>query len=330
MERLFLTVACGDYDRTKALQDGTVQPEGIRLNYIPMQSEEIFWRMTSHLEFDASEMSLANYVILLSRGQAPFVAIPVFPSRLFRHGCIFVHADSGIRRPEDLKGKRVGTPEYAMTATVWIRGFLKDDYGVGPEDVLWLTGGQETPGRKERVELRLPPGVEVRPIPENRTLNDMLERGEIDALISARIPAAILRGSPKVRRLFPDYREVEADYYRRTGIFPIMHVVVIRKDVYERHPWTAASLFKAFEEAKERAFQRMRITNAPVYMLPWLFAEVESLRELFGPDWWPYGIEPNRGTLETLVRYLAEQGLIERTLKIEEIFAPSTAGEFKI
>lgn len=330
MEKLHLTVACGDYDRTKALLDGSVQPEGIRLNYLPLQAEEIFWRMGGHKEFDASEMSLSNQITMVSRGNPPFVAIPVFPSRFFRHSCVFINVDSGIKRPEDLKGKKIGAPEYSITAAAWIRGMLQDDYGVKTHEMQWFVGGQEEPGRKERVALKLPPEIKVAPIPNDKTLNGMLESGEIDALISARAPSSFVKGSPKVQRLFPNYKEVEVDYYRRTKIFPIMHVLVIRGDVYERHPWVARSLYKAFCEAKDRAIQAMRITNTLVCSLPWLFAEIEQVKQLFGSDWWPYGIEPNRHVLETLIRYMGEQGLIDRPLKVEEVFAPSTAGEFKI
>jgi 4,5-dihydroxyphthalate decarboxylase len=330
MEKLQLTVACGDYDRTKALVDGSVQPEGIRINYLPLQAEEIFWRMGGHKEFDASEMSLSNQITMVSRGNAPLVAIPVFPSRFFRHSCIFINTDSGIKKPEDFIGKKIGAPEYSITAAVWIRGMLQDDYGVKTRDMQWLVGGQEDPGRKERVALKLPPEIKVNPIAPDKTLNGMLESGEIDALISARAPSCFVKGSPKVRRLFPNYKEVEMDYYRRTKIFPIMHVLVIRRDVYERHPWVARSLFKAFCDAKDRAIQAMHITNTLACTLPWQFAEIEILKQLFGSDWWPYGLEPNRHVLETLIRYMGEQGLLDRTLNVEELFAPSTAGEFKI
>jgi len=331
VERLHLTVACGDYDRTKALQDGSVQAEGIRLNYVPLQAEEIFWRMSRHQEFDVSEWSLSNHLTMVGRGNSPFVAIPVFPSRFFRHSCIFINTDSGILRPEDFKGKKVGAPEYSITAAVWIRGMLQDDHAVRTQEIEWLVGGQEEAGRQERVALKLPPEIKVSSIPVNKTLNGMLESGEIDALISARAPSSFIKGSPKIRRLFANYKEVEMDYYKRTKIFPIMHVLVIRRDIYERHPWVALSLFKAFREAKDRAIGTMlKITNTHASTLPWLFAEVEELKSLFGTDWWPYGIEPNRHTLETLIRYMGEQGLIEKPLKVEEVFVPNVVGEFKI
>jgi 4,5-dihydroxyphthalate decarboxylase len=194
----------------------------------------------------------------------------------------------------------------------------------------WFLGGQEDPGRKERLKLDLPSTISVESIPQDRTLNGMLETGEIDALISARSPSGLGDGSGKVRRLFPNYKDVEIDYYKRSKIFPIMHLMVIRKDVYERHPWVARSLYKAFCDAKKRAVETMHISNAHAYMLPWLAWEREQLKTIFGPDWWPYGIEENRHVLETLLRYLGEQGLLKRPLKVEDIFAPSSLGEFKL
>ncbi|MGH7826544.1 MAG: ABC transporter substrate-binding protein [Candidatus Binatia bacterium] len=330
MEKLFLTVACGDYDRTKPLQDGSVEPEGIKLNYLALQSEEIFWRMGNYREFDASEMSLSNHITIISRGDSPFVGIPIFPSRFFRHSSVFFNVESGIKKPEDFRGKKVGTPEYAMTAAVWIRGFFHDDYGVRAQDVQWFVGGQEEPGRKERVKLELPPEIKLAPIPADKTLNAMLESGEIDALISARIPSCFANGSRQVQRLFPNYKEVEIEYYKRSTIFPIMHILVVRKDVYDRYPWVARSLYKAFCEAKDRAMQTMHISNSHACTLPWLSWEREQLREIFGPDWWPYGVEANRHVLESLIRYMGEQGLLKKPVKVEDIFAPSSLGEFKL
>jgi 4,5-dihydroxyphthalate decarboxylase len=275
-------------------------------------------------------MSLSNHVTMISRGDSPFVAIPVFPSRFFRHSSVFINTSAGIQSPADFKGKKVGAPEYSITAAVWIRGFLKDDYGVKTSDMQWFTGGQEEPGRKERVRLNLPAEIRLEPIADDKTLNGMLDSGEIDALISARSPSSFVKGSPRVRRLFPNYNEVEIDYYKRTRIFPIMHVLVIRRDVYEKHPWIARSLYKAFCAAKDLAIRNMHISNTMACTLPWLPWEREQLREIFGPDWWPYGIEANRHVLEALVRYMGEQGLLARPVKVEEIFAPSLAGEFKL
>jgi 4,5-dihydroxyphthalate decarboxylase len=330
MEKLHLTVACGDYDRTHALQTGAVEAEGIRLNYVPLEAEEIFWRMGHHQEFDASEMSLSNHITMTSRGNSPFVAIPIFPSRFFRHSCIFINTDSGIKGPADFKGKKIGAPEYSITAAVWIRGFLNDDYGVKAGDMTWLVGGQEDPGRKERVKLTLPPEIKVDAIADDKTLNGMLESGEISALISARSPSSFVKGSPKVRRLFPNFKEVEVEYYKRTKIFPIMHVLVIRKEIYDKHPWVARSLYKAFCDAKDHAIRNMNVSNTLACTLPWLSWEREELKEIFGPDWWPYGIEANRHVLEHLIRYMNEQGLLARQLKVEDVFVPNVVGEFKI
>jgi 4,5-dihydroxyphthalate decarboxylase len=243
---------------------------------------------------------------------------------------VFINTDSGIKSPADFKGKKIGAPEYSITAAVWIRGFLNDDYGVKTADMQWFTGGQEETGRKERVKLTLPPQIKLEPIADDKTLNGMLESGEIDALISARSPSSFVKSSPKVKRLFPNYKDVEIDYYKRTKIFPIMHVLVIRKEVYDRNPWVARSLYKAFCEAKDAAIKNMHISNTMACTLPWLPWEREQLREIFGPDWWPYGVEANRHVLEHLIRYMDEQGLLARKLTVDEIFAPNVAGEFKI
>jgi 4,5-dihydroxyphthalate decarboxylase len=330
VEKLYLTVACGDYDRTHALQTGAVQAEGIRLNYIPLEAEEIFWRMGHHLEFDASEMSLSNHVTMMSRGNSPFVGIPVFPSRFFRHSCVFINANSGIKSPADFRDKRVGAPEYSITAAVWIRGFLNDDYGVKASHMHWFVGGQEDPGRRERVNLNLPAEIKVDAIPDDKTLNGLLESGELDALISARSPSCFVKGSPNVRRLFPNYKEVEIDYFKRTKLFPIMHLLVIRKELYDKNPWVARSLYKAFCEAKDHAIKSMHISNTLSCTLPWLNWERERLHEIFGPDWWPYGIDSNRDVLEHLIRYMGEQGLLAKPIKVEELFAPNIVGDFKI
>ncbi|MCL5959359.1 MAG: ABC transporter substrate-binding protein [Chloroflexi bacterium] len=330
MSKLRLTLACADYDRTQGLKDGSIQPEGIDLNYLTLAPTEIFWRMFRYEDFDASEVSLSSYLLERSRGMTRFVAIPVFPSRFFRHSGIFVNTDAGIERPEDLAGKRVGMPEYEVTAAVWTRGFLQHDHGVTPDQVLWFTGGVEQPGRKEKLSLRLPADVRVQPIPEGRTLSGMLESGELDALAVARTPSCFLRGSPKVRRLFPDYRTVEMEYYKRTGIFPIMHTLAIREEVYRNNRWVADSLYKAFCQAKEACYHRMIETGWSTYTLPWFGAELDASREVLGYDLWPYGLEPNRTTLEALAQYSYEQGLAETRPEIESLFAPSTLDEFRI
>ena len=317
MEKLFLTVACGDYDRTKSLQDGSVEPEGIKLNYVALQSEEIFWRMGHYREFDASEMSLSNHITMLGRGDSPFVGIPIFPSRFFRHSSVYYNVDSGIKKPQDFKGKKVGTPEYAMTAAVWIRGFFDDDHGVRAQDMKWFLGGQEEPGRKERVKLDLPPEISVQSIPDDRTLNSMLESGEIDALISVMVPSGF---GKTVRRLFRDSRKVEVEYYRKTRIFPIMHTLVLKADLYKEKPWLALSFYRAFCRARDLAHASMYDTDALTVSLPWIVDEVEETRRLFGRQIWDYSIEGSLPTLNALLTYLDEQKLSQRRMNVDELF----------
>jgi 4,5-dihydroxyphthalate decarboxylase len=325
-----LTLACWDYDRTRALMDGTVRPEGIELVYLNQPVEETFFRMIRYREFDCSEMSLSSYVASLSSADPAFIAIPAFPSRFFRHSCIFVSTKSGIRQPGDLKGRRIGVPEYQMTAPVWIRGILSDDYGVKVTDVEHFSGGEEEPGRDEKLKIDLPSQIRLKSIPRDKTLSRMLADGELDALVTARAPSTFHKEPEKVKRLFPNYVEVEKAYYRRTKIFPPMHTVVIRRDVYARHPWVAQSLYKAFAEAKSRAYALYDQTAALPAMVPWLVAEIEETRREMGEDWWPYGLEPNRKALETFLRYHHEQGLSKRRFEPEELFARETLASFKI
>jgi 4,5-dihydroxyphthalate decarboxylase len=330
VSRVPITLACWDYDRTRALESGQVQVEGVDLTYLPLRVEETFWRMLRYQEFDAAEMSMGSYLMARDRGFPPLIAIPVFPSRAFRHSCIYIHRDAGIREPRDLAGKRVGVPEYQITMAIWARGILQHDYGVKPEQIHWFTGGEEQPGREEKIKLDLPPNLDIRPIGPEKTLSSMLEHGEIDAMISAYMPSPFVRRSPKVARLFPNFREVEKDYYRRTKIFPIMHTIVLRQDVYDKNPWVAQSLYKAFVEAKRIAQQAMYEFSALRYMLAWMIAELEEERELFGEELWPYGLAPNLNVLETLIGYAYEQGLIKRRLEARSLFAPNTLEDYKI
>ena len=330
MKRLRLTFACWNYDRTRALADGSVRPEGIDLVYLAQPVEETFFRMLRYREFDCSEMSLSSYVASLNRNDPPFIAIPAFPSRFFRHSCIFVSAKSGIERPQDLKGKRVGVPEYQMTAPVWIRGILSDDYGVRVADVEHFSGGEEQPGRDEKLRLDLPPEIRLRPIGPTRTLSRMIAAGELDALVTARAPSSFHSHPELVRRLFADYVAVEKSYYRRTKIFPIMHTVVLRRDVYARNPWIAQSLYKACVEAKARAYELYDQTAAMPAMLPWSVAAVEEARREMGEDWWPYGLAQNRHVLDCFLRYHHEQGLSKRRFAPEELFARETLESYKV
>lgn len=315
-----ITLACERYDRTEALRDGRVTPAGVDLTYLPQQVEETFFRMARFREFDAAEMSLASYVVGLTR-DAPFVGLPVFPSRMFRHSGIYVSAASGITEPAALAGRRVGVAEFQLTANVWIRGLLADEYAVPVESVTYVTGGLHSPGRVEKVALDLPPGIRVEPLRPGRTLDRALVDGEIDALYSPRTPKSLTFG---VRRLFEPARPVEEDYYRRTGILPIMHLLVLRRDVYERNRWLARSLYDAFERARALCIEGLDDTAAPRYMLPWLHDEVARTRALLGDDYWPYGLEPNRHALRTFLDYAYAQGLAARRLQPEELFAPET------
>jgi len=330
MSKLRLSLGCWDYDRTRALMDGTVQPDGIDLNYLNMPVEETFFRMLRHREFDVAEMSLSSYVVSLFSEDRPFIAIPVFPSRFFRHSSIYVNLDSGIREPGDLVGKRIGTPEYQMTAPVWIRGILSDEYKVPVDSVLYMTGGEEEPNRPEKLKFDLPANIRVERIGPDKTLAKMLLDGEIDALHTARAPSSFYDGSGRVVRLFENYPAVELEYYRRTGIFPIMHCVVIRREVYEQNRWVAQSLFKAFKEAQKKTYQDMHETAANKTMLPWLSAHVEEARRELGNDFWSYGFTQNRETIATFLRYHHEQGLSKHLLTPEDLFAPEALEAFVI
>jgi 4,5-dihydroxyphthalate decarboxylase len=330
MAKLRLTMACWNYDRTRALLEERVPIDGVELTYLNLPVEETFFRMLRHREFEVAELSLSSYTVSLFRENPPFIAIPIFPSRFFRHSCIYVHSESGIREPKDLIGKRIGNPEYQMTAPVWIRGIMSDEYGVPVTSATYLSGGEEEPGRSEKIALSLPPEFRLKAIPSDRTLSQMIETGEIDALYTARAPSTFGNGSGKVLRLFPDYQTVERDYYRKTKIFPTMHIVAIRRDVYEKNPWVAQSLCKAFVTAQKEVYEDLHVTAALKFMLPWLNRHVEETEELMGRDFWPYGYEPNLHPLSTFLRYHFEQGLSKRLLAPKEIFAPESLESFKI
>jgi 4,5-dihydroxyphthalate decarboxylase len=329
MSKLGLTFACGPYDRMQPLMNGTVAHEGVDLNFIPLEMEEISWRQLKHQEFDCSEASFSHYILSRSRGDDRFIGIPVFTSRCFRHSCVYINVHKGIKEPQDLKGKTVGVPVYPMTAAVWMRGILQHAYGVYPGDMHWRGGGEETPGRVEKLKLELPAEVDYQPVPSDKTLSRMLDEGEIDALFAARAPSCFMAGSPNVKRLFDAYSEVEEEYYRRTGIFPIMHVVVIKRTIYETNPWVAMSLYKACLASKNTALRNLEHTYALQVSLPWLMHHVSYTKKVMGEDWWPYGIGKNRRTIEALCQYSFEQGLSARRMVIEELFAPETFDEFK-
>lgn len=320
---LRMSIATSRSDRVAALHDGRIRPEGLDITWLPLNVEQIFWRMSRHMEFDASEFSMSGYMIKRSRGDDTLVAIPVFLSRSFRHSMIYVSAASGITRPEELVGRRVGLPEYQMTAAVWARGILEDDHGVRSQDVEWIQGGLEQPGRRP-FEPVSPPGIRLSFAPDGETLAGMLAEGRIDALLSPRTPSSYLRADGRVRRLFPDTWAAERDYYARTRIFPIMHLVVVKREIVDRFPWVPQTLANAFGEARRIAMADLRETVALPVMLPFLVQHWEETAALMGEDFWPYGVDANRPTLEAFARYLHRQGLVEQEPVIDELFPAST------
>ena len=322
MPNLKLTLACNDYDRCRPLIDGRVTCEGVDLDISVLKPRALFPRMLDRQEFDISELSLGSYASLVARDASPFVAIPVPLSKIFRHSCIYVRTGAGIETPQDLKGRRVGTTQYGATAIVTIKGLLQDEYGVAPSGMRWFIGGLNTPTQTPLIPLNLPQDIELEFLPAGRTLEGMLESGQLDALFSIYFPKLFLDGSPRIARLFPDFKQREQDYYRRTGIFPIMHILVIRKDVHRAHPWVAKSLYRAFLKARDLALEPLHDTDALMVTLPWLVEHVEEARRIFGKDVWAYGLEPNRTALDALCRWIHEQGLAPRRVSPDELFVP--------
>jgi 4,5-dihydroxyphthalate decarboxylase len=319
MNEVPLTLAISPYDHVEDLVAGRVVPEGIRLTCLTLPVEEIFFRFLKYREWDVSELSLAKYASLISQSDDSLTALPVFPSRIFRHSSIYVRSDGPVRSPQDLAGKRIGLPEWAQTAAVYSRGFMLHQYGIDLTSIDWVQAGVNEPGRAEKVALNLPPGIRLTPLPAS-TLSWMLVEGEIDAVLSAHPPDCFEEGHPNVTRLFEDYMVVEADYYRKTGIFPIMHVVAVKRTLVKARPWIAMSLLKAFEEAKRRSLARALEVTAPRFPIPWCFEHARRAQKLFGADYWPYGVEGNRTTLEAFLRYAHEQGVCHRQLTPEDLF----------
>ena len=321
---LRLSVAVGDYDRTRPLLDRAVIIDGVEPIFLKLQPEEMFFRAFRHADFDVCELSLSSFVVKTSRGDCPYVGVPVFLSRAFRHNAIYIRTDRGIRSPQDLRGRRVGIGEYQLTACVWARILLEDDYQVRPNQLQWVRGGVETPERPEKISLRLPEDVQIEAAPPGMTLDQMLETGELDAFVGPRAPPCFDRGNQRIARLFDDPRAEATRYYQRTGIFPIMHVLGVHRSVVEAHPWVPASLFKAFEQARQIALARLDDASVAKVMLPFVEEQLQMARQLMGANYWSYGTAGNRGVLEAFLLHHHRQGLSERLVGLQELFHPST------
>lgn len=318
-----LSLACWDYDRTRALIDGRVKVEGAELDVSVMRPRVAFDRMLATGEFDICEMSFATYVGMRAEPECPIVAIPVMLSKMFRHDCIYVNADAGVRSARDLAGRRVGTMRYTSTALVFARGLLEHDFGVAPREMDWFVGGVDE-GFDARRPAGIPDDIRMTCLTKDQTLNAMLEQGEIDALISQDLPSSFLGRSPKIRRLFPDFQAAEIDYFQRTGIFPVMHTIVLKAELHRADPRLAQRVYDAFVAAKDIALHGLYDTDALHLSLPFLIAHIEEARRVFGEDFFSYGLEPNRRTLEALCQYVHEQGQSARLVSPDELFAPVT------
>jgi 4,5-dihydroxyphthalate decarboxylase len=328
MSKLSLSVAIGDYDRNRPLIDGAVQIDGVDPVFMMLPPEEFFFRAFRTQDFDICELSLSSFTVKTAAGDCPYVGVPAFVSRAFRHTSIYVRTDR-IKKPEDLKGRKVGVPEYQLTANVWARAILEDDYGIKPSDIHWVRGGIEHAGRPEKITVKLPAGVRLDNAPEGMTISELLVKGEIDGFIAPR-PPAFAEGHPHIGWLFADPTAAAKDYFKRTGIFPIMHMVGIRRTLVDKHPWLPASVLKAFEQSKTAALEKLSDTSATKVTLPFIEEQLKAARELMGQDYWSYGLAPNRKTLEVFLRHHHSQGLSPRLVKPEELFHPATHETFKL
>jgi 4,5-dihydroxyphthalate decarboxylase len=329
MTKLNLSVAIGEYDRTRALIDGSVAIDGVDPVYMPLVPEEIFFRAFRAAEFDICELSLSSYAIKTAQGDCPYIAVPAFVSRAFRHNAVYVRTDR-IRKPADLKGKKVGVPEYQLTANVWARAFLDDDYGVTPADIHWIRGGIAQPGRSEKLTVKLPAGVRLDNAPEGATISALLQAGEIDGFIAPRPPSRIEKGHSHIGWLFPDPAAAAKNYFKRTGFFPIMHVLGIRRVLAEQHPWLPGAVLKAFEQAKQLAVAELADTTVAKVTLPFVEEMLREARAFMGEDFWSYGVAPNRKVLDYFLGQHHAQGLSSRRLSVDELFHPATYETFKV
>ena len=324
MGDLKISIATNDYDRTRAVKEGRAKVDGCDVTYLNMLPEELFFRAVRYAEFDVTELSFSTHMLQTQRGDAQYLGIPVFLSRVFRHSGFYIRTDRGIETGADLKGKTIGVPEYQMTAAVWQRGILKDEFGIEPWEVAWRTGGLEETGREERTPINLPDKFDCQRIGSDQTLSEMLEAGKLDAVICPPVPSCLQRGAVNVGRLWPNFREVEQDYFRRSGIFPIMHILGVKKSLAVEYPWLPANLYKAFRHSKDLAFMDLEAQGALKVSLPWVTAELEETRAIRGPDVWSYGVEDNLTAIKAIIQYSAEQSLTEPGLKPEDLFAETT------
>lgn len=329
MKKLPLSIALGNYDRTRPLIDGRVQIDGVDPICMTLFPEEMFFRAFRYQEFDIAELSFSSYLVSASKGENDYIAIPVFLSRAFRHTSIYVRSDR-IKKPEDLKGKKIGLPEYQLTANVWARALLEDDYGVKPSDVTWVRGGIDEPGRPEKIKLDLPPDVHLINAPEGRTISEMIHTGELDGFMGPRPPSGLALHNPNVNWLFEDPTAAAKDYYKRTNVFPIMHLVGVRKSLVKQHPWLPAALLKAFEQSKAIALEELSDTSATKVTLPFVEEQLKAARDLMGLDFWSYGVDANRATLDTFLKHHYKQGLSARQMEVDELFHSTTYETTKI
>ncbi|MFL2668042.1 MAG: ABC transporter substrate-binding protein [Alphaproteobacteria bacterium] len=329
MGKLTVSLACCNYDRTRALFDGTVEVDGCNVVASAMSPEEAFHRAFKYEEFDITELSMSSYMNVQSRGGSPYIGIPAFVSRLFRHSSIYIRTDRGINRPEDLAGKTIGVPEYQMTAALWVRGILEDEYGVKASSIHWRNGGLEEGGREERAPLHLPDEIDLQSIPVDKTLAEYLDEGKVDAVISARAPSSY-HTNENIDRLFPDYKSAEQDYFSKTGMFPIMHMIGIKRSIVEKHPWLPVNVYVAFLKAKQLCYEEMEQVGHLAHTMPWPVYELEQVRELMGADHWTYGAIENEKEISAMTRYSFDQGISARKLEAEDLFAEPTFELFKL
>ena len=327
--KLRLTFATSDYEHVRDLSMGPVEAEGIELNCLTLQIEEMFYRFINFNEFDISEISSGKYASMISQGEDRYVGLPIFPSRVFRQSSVYIRPDGPVKAAEDLAGKKVGLPEWGQSAAVYSRGWIEHDVGIPLSDIEWMQAGVNMPGRKEKVALNLPANISLTPRPDN-SLSELLLDGEIDAILSAHPPELAEQGDPRIVRLYEDYQPVEEEYFKRTGIWPIMHLYAIRRPVFEQNPWVAMSMVKALTEAKDRAMERMLDLTACRAPFAWCYADAAKAKQLFGDDFYPYGIQSNRTTLEAFLQYGFEQGLFHRHMTPEELFPKEVQSEFKV